>query len=147
MTPSCKRPFLESFRIWLSHANEGFWIYRILIWRKLRKRNEFGHICRLTIVKSPVRSKSGSGGLPSGIPSTHETSESSHRNIRMIFHFTLVDDGRARGKDWTRFPVFNLLLSHWSSQLFDLRVSSSTDVLVLLLNQLNIFLKPLSGVV
>ena len=64
-------------------------------------------------------------GLPSGIPSTHETSESSHRNIRMIFHFFV---------SW-RFPVLNLLLSHWSSQLFDLHVSSSTDVPVLLLNQ------------
>ena len=48
---------------------------------------------------------------------------------------TSVDDGKARGKDWTRLPVLNLLLCHWSSQLFDLRVSSSTDVPVLLLNQ------------
>ena len=60
---------------------------------------------------------------------------------------TSVDDRKARGKDWTRLPVLNLLLCDWSSQLFDLRASSSTDVPVLLLNQPDIFLKPLSGVV
>ena len=32
-------------------------------------------------------------------------------------------------------PVLNLPLCHWSSQLFDLRAPSSTDVPVLLLNQ------------
>ena len=31
---------------------------------------------------------------------------------------TSIDDGKARGKDWTRPPVLNLLLCHWSSQLF-----------------------------
>ena len=31
--------------------------------------------------------------------------------------------------------MLNLLLCHWSSQLFDLRAPSSTDVPVLLLNQ------------
>ena len=48
---------------------------------------------------------------------------------------TLVDDGKARGKDLTRLPVLNLPLCHWSRQLFDLRAPSSTDVPVLLLNQ------------
>ena len=28
---------------------------------------------------------------------------------------TSVDEGKARGKDWTPFPVPNLLLCHWSS--------------------------------
>ena len=42
----------------------------------------------------------------------------------------------ARGKDYTRLPVPNLLLCHWSSQLFDLRTLSPTDAPVLLLNQL-----------
>ena len=36
---------------------------------------------------------------------------------------------------------FNLLLCHWSSQLFDLRASSSTDVPVLLLSQPNVWFK------
>ena len=51
---------------------------------------------------------------------------------------TSVDDGKARGKDWTLLPVANLPLCHWSSHLFDLRAPSSTDVSVLLLNQPNI---------
>ena len=34
-----------------------------------------------------------------------------------------------------RLPVLNLPLYHWSSQLFDLCVPSSTDVPILLLNQ------------
>ena len=50
---------------------------------------------------------------------------------------TSVDDGKARGKDWTRLPVPNLPLCHWSSQLFNLHAPSSTDVSVLLLNQPN----------
>ena len=50
---------------------------------------------------------------------------------------TSFDDGRTRRKEETRLPVPNLLLSHWSSQLFDLRAPSSTDVPVLLLNQPN----------
>ena len=48
---------------------------------------------------------------------------------------TSVDDGKAREKDLTRLPVPNLPLCHWSSQLFNLRAPSSTDVPVLLLNQ------------
>ena len=48
---------------------------------------------------------------------------------------TSFDDGKARGKDWTRLPVPNLSLCHWSIQLFDLRAPSSTDIPVLLLNQ------------
>ena len=48
---------------------------------------------------------------------------------------TSFNDGKARGKDYTRLPVHNLPLSHWSSQLFYLRATSSTDVPVLLLNQ------------
>ena len=51
---------------------------------------------------------------------------------------TSVDDGKARGKDWTLLPVANLPLCHWSSHLFDLRASSSTEVSVLLLNQPNV---------
>ena len=54
---------------------------------------------------------------------------------------TSVDDGKARGKDWTRLPVLNLLLCDWSSQLFDLRASSLTDVPVLLLSQPNVWFK------
>ena len=46
-----------------------------------------------------------------------------------------VDNGKAGGKDWTRLPVPNLRLFHWSSHLFNLRTPSSTDVPVLLLNQ------------
>ena len=55
---------------------------------------------------------------------------------------TSVDDGKARGKDylWTRLPVSNLSLCRWSSQLFDLRAPSSTDVPVLLLNQSSKFI-------
>ena len=49
---------------------------------------------------------------------------------------TSFDDGKALENDWTRLPVPNLSLCHWSSQLFDL--PSSTDVPVLLLNQPNI---------
>ena len=48
---------------------------------------------------------------------------------------TSLDDVKARGKDYTRLPVPNLPLCHWSGQLFDLRAPSSTDVPVLLLNQ------------
>ena len=48
---------------------------------------------------------------------------------------TSVDDGKSRVKDETRLPVLNLPLCHWSSQLFDLRAPSSTEVPVLLLNQ------------
>ena len=48
---------------------------------------------------------------------------------------TSVDDAKARGKDLTQLPVPNLPLCHWSSQLFNLRAPSSTEVPVLLLNQ------------
>ena len=48
---------------------------------------------------------------------------------------TSFDDGKEREKDLTLLPVPSLPLSHWSSQLFDLRAPSSTDVPVLLLNQ------------
>ena len=51
---------------------------------------------------------------------------------------TSFDDGKARGKDQSRLPVPNFPLCHWSSQLFDLRAPSSTDLPVLLLNQPNI---------
>ena len=53
---------------------------------------------------------------------------------------TSVDDGKARGKDETLLPVPNLQLCYWSSQSFDLRAPSSTDVLVLLLNQPDLYL-------
>ena len=43
------------------------------------------------------------------------------------------------GKDQTQLPVPNLLLCHWSSQLFDLHALSSTDIRTLLLNQLNLY--------
>ena len=49
---------------------------------------------------------------------------------------TSVDDGKAHWKDLTWFLVPNLTLCHWSSQLFNLCALSSTDVPVLLLNQL-----------
>ena len=42
---------------------------------------------------------------------------------------------KARGKHSIRLSVSKLSLSHWSSQLFGLRVPLSTDVPVLLLNQ------------
>ena len=48
---------------------------------------------------------------------------------------TSVDDGKARGKDRTRLPVPYLPICRWSSQLFDLGVSSSAGVPVLMLNQ------------
>ena len=51
---------------------------------------------------------------------------------------TSVDDGKVRGKDKTLLLVPNLPLCHWSSQLFNLHVLSSTDFPVLLLNQPNI---------
>ena len=41
---------------------------------------------------------------------------------------TTVDDGKAHREDWTRLPVPNLPLCHWSSQLTYLRAPSSTDV-------------------
>ena len=51
--------------------------------------------------------------------------------IRLIYR----QDGKARGRDYTRLPVHNFRLCHWSSQLLDLLTQSSTDVPVLLLNQ------------
>ena len=50
---------------------------------------------------------------------------------------TSFDVGKVREKDLTLLPVPSLPLSHWTSQLFDLRAPSSTDVPVLLLNQPN----------
>ena len=55
---------------------------------------------------------------------------------------TSLDDGKTRGKNLTRLPETNLPLCHWSSQLFDLRAPSSTDVPLLLLNQPNIWATP-----
>ena len=91
--------------------------------KEMKKWNDSGHICKLTLSwKAPsaqIRIFLKAYfcifftwiGLPSGIPSTHETSESftetgwfSNRTG------TSVDDGKARGKDWTRLPVLNLLL-------------------------------------
>ena len=43
--------------------------------------------------------------------------------------------GKRAERTKPRLPVLNLPLCHWSSQLFDLRAPSSTDVPVLLLNQ------------
>ena len=40
-----------------------------------------------------------------------------------------------RAEGTTQLPVPNVPLSHWSSQLFDLRAQWSTDVAVLLLSQ------------
>ena len=51
---------------------------------------------------------------------------------------TSVNEGKACRKDYSWLLVLNLPLCHWSSQLFDLHVPSSTDVPVLLLNQLNV---------
>ena len=42
-----------------------------------------------------------------------------------------------RAEGTTQLPVPNVPLSHWSSQLFDLRAQWSTDVAVLLLSQLS----------
>ena len=52
---------------------------------------------------------------------------------------TSVDNGKAREDDLILLPVPNLSLCHWSSQLFDLRAPSSTDVPVLFLNQPNVW--------
>ena len=64
--------------------------------KKKKKRNDSGHICRLTLSWKAPSTQIRIFlwriyiyiftwiGLPFGIPSTHETSESSHRNIRMI---------------------------------------------------------------
>ena len=41
-------------------------------------------------------------------------------------------------KNETLLPVPSLPLCHWSSQLFELHVPSSIDVLILLLNQPNV---------
>ena len=65
--------------------------------------------------------------------------------LKLPFKFRLIwrqngnvsDDGKARGKDLTWLPAPNLPLCHWSSQLFDLRAHSSTDVPVLLLSYPN----------
>ena len=65
--------------------------------------------------------------------------------LNLFFKFRLIqqkngnvsDDGKARGKDLNRLPVPNLPLCQWSSQLFDLRAQSSTDVPVPSLNQPN----------
>ena len=46
-----------------------------------------------------------------------------------------LDDGKVRGKEQARLLVPNLPLCHWSSQLFNLRAPSSTDIPVLSLNQ------------
>ena len=50
---------------------------------------------------------------------------------------SMMTPGKARGKDLTWLPAPNLPLCHWSSQLFDLRAHSSTDVPVLLLSYPN----------
>ena len=51
---------------------------------------------------------------------------------------TSFDDGKVHEKDLTPLPVPSLALSHWTSQLIDLRAPSSTNVPVLLLiNQPN----------
>ena len=50
---------------------------------------------------------------------------------------TSFDEGKVCEKDLTLLPVPSLPLSHWTSQLFDLRVPSSINVPVLLLNQPN----------
>ena len=41
-------------------------------------------------------------------------------------------------KTLTPLPVPSLLLCYWSSQLFELHVPSSIDILILLLNQPNV---------
>ena len=48
-----------------------------------------------------------------------------------------ADDRKARGKDKVRLPMPHSSHYHWSSQLFDLRAPSLTDVPGLLLNQPN----------
>ena len=154
MTTLCKRLFLEPLEfgfLMQIKASE----FTELIMKEMKRWNDSGHICKLTLswkapfthirifLKPHLYILFTWIGLPSGTPSTRETNESSHRDRTG----TSADDGKARGKDWTRLPVLNLLLCHYLSQLFDLRASSSTDVPVLLLNKPTIFLKPLSGVV
>ena len=51
---------------------------------------------------------------------------------------TSVDNGKVCGKEKTQLQVPNLLLCHWSSQLFDLHVPPSTHVPVPLLNEPNV---------
>ena len=51
---------------------------------------------------------------------------------------TSVDNGKVCRKEKTQLQVPNLLLCHWSSQLFDLHASLSTHVPIPLLNQSNV---------
>ena len=114
MTPSQKRPFMESFQ-------EFGFLMQIKAFeftesnmkemkkKKKKKRNDSGRICRLTPTWKVPSTKIRIFlwriyiyiftwiGLPSGIPSTHETSESSHRNISICNGTgASVDDGKAR---------------------------------------------------
>ena len=100
-------------------------------WNEKKKGNDSGHICKLTLswkaLSTQIRIFLKAHldifftwiGLPSGILSTHETGESSHRNITWTLGWfsnrtgTSVDKGKARGKDWTRLPVLDLLLCDW----------------------------------
>ena len=72
-------------------------------------------------------------GLPSGIPSTHETNESSHRNIRLRRESAPKGLDATSGAQVAALPL--------ASQLFDLCVSLSTDVPVLLLSQPSVWFK------
>ena len=112
-----------------------------------RKRDHWGRVRAKGTRKGRPRWRTPSNSeqlLRSGFNRTFEfTCERAHvlasalSFIRLIFSKrtgTSVDDRKAREKDWTRFPVPNLPLCHWSSQLFDLRAPSSTDVPVLLLS-------------
>ena len=94
MTPSWKRLFLESTEfgfLMQIKASE----FTELIMKEMKKQNDSGHICRLTLswkapstqnrifLKQHLYIVFTWIALSSGLPSTHETSESSHRNIRM----------------------------------------------------------------
>ena len=110
--------------------------------KKKKKRNDSGRICRLTLSWKASSTQIRIFlwriyiyiftwiGLPSAIPSTHETSESSHRNIRMI----LQQNGNI---SWRRESARKGLNTTSGAQLASLPLvklaaSSSFDVPVLL---------------
>ena len=139
--------------------------------KKKKKRNDSGRICRLTLswkapstqirifLKPHLYIVFSRIALSSGLPSTHETSESSLRNIRMI----LQQNGSV---SWRRESARKGLNTTSGAQLASLPLvkprtpPGQASCLICLrrrrhlsfpfyctLNQPTIFLKPVSGVV
>ena len=99
MTPSCKGPFFRILQnlafscklrllnlpnLNMKEIKKTKWIWTYLYIDN--RENPRPHKIRM-FLKAHLHIFFTWMGLPSGIPPTHETSESSHRNIRMIFHF------------------------------------------------------------